>query len=62
MARAHREVSHATISEVCEAFDELANDLDIEEPLLFKFDDVYLDVESITRTDNGALVINLQEA
>lgn len=62
MARAQREVSHATLDELCEAYGELANDVDVAEPLLFKFDDVYLDVESIVRTASGALVINLQEA
>ncbi len=60
MARLLREVSHASLDEVCEAFDELGGDS--EAPLLLKFDDVYLDVESITRTADGALIINTQEA
>ena len=60
MARILREVSHATLDEVCEAFDELGGEA--EEPLLFKYDDVILDVESIVRTVDGAIVINLQEA
>lgn len=60
MARIHREVSHATLDEVCEAYDEFGGEA--EEPLLLKYDDVILDVESIIRTESGAIVINLQEA
>ncbi len=60
MARLHREVSHATTDELCEVLDEF--DIEAEEPLLFKYDDVILDVESVTRTDDGVIVINLQEA
>ena len=62
MARVQREVSHATLDEVCEAIDEIGQVGDVEEPLLFKFDDVYLDVESIVRSGNGPLIIHLQEA
>ena len=61
MARAHREVSHASMDELCEAFEDLGG-RSHEESLLLKFDDVILDVESVTRTDDGVIVINLQEA
>lgn len=57
------EVSHATLDEVCETVEDLlGGPRDVAEPLLFKYDDVYLDVESISVTDNGTLVIHLQEA
>ncbi len=60
MARVQREVSHATLDEVCEAFDEIGGENDT--PLILKFDDVILDVESIVRTESGAVLIVLQEA
>lgn len=57
----HRDAAHATLSELCEATDEIGTVGDVEEPLLFKYDDVYLDVDFITRADSGAIIINLQE-
>lgn len=60
MARTQREASHASLDEVCEAFDELGAENDT--PLLLKYDDVILDVESIVRTESGAVLIVLQEA
>ena len=61
MAAQHREVSHASMDELCEAFEDLGG-RSHEESLLLKFDDVFLDVESVTRSEGGTVVINLQEA
>lgn len=55
-----REVPHGTLDEVCEAFDELAGEGDVT--LIFMYDGVELDTDSIVRAENGAITITLQEA
>ena len=59
MART-QDASHASLDDLCEILQEA--DEPADQPLLFKYDGAYLDVESFTRTDDGALIINLQEA